>query len=57
MMITSSPFLAAMRLGVKAIERRHGFEEAVQNLVRARHEEQLLRAAYLKARDESMTEE
>ncbi|MEL7462757.1 MAG: hypothetical protein AAFN79_01725 [Pseudomonadota bacterium] len=37
-MITSSPMLAAMGLGVKAVERRSDFEQNAMNLRRARDE-------------------
>ena len=56
-MITSSPLLAAMGLGVQAIERKQDFHEAVQRLVRARDEEQVLQAARQQGRDDSVQQE
>jgi hypothetical protein len=56
-MITSSPFLAAMRLGVHAIERKHDFEEAALKLMRARNEEQILQAARQRGREEALRTE
>lgn len=56
-MMTSSPLIAAMGLGVQAVERKHDFDEAVLQLVRARNEEQILQAARMRGRDEGQRQE
>ncbi len=53
-MITSSPTLAAMRMGVSAVERKRDFDEAVMNLRRARDEAQRLETIRAAARDEAL---
>ncbi|MEM8755650.1 MAG: hypothetical protein AAGF90_22035 [Pseudomonadota bacterium] len=53
-MITSSPTLAAMRLGVEAVERRSDFEDAALRLRRAREDAERLQAARARARDAAL---
>ncbi|MEM7546559.1 MAG: hypothetical protein AAF367_13565 [Pseudomonadota bacterium] len=49
--------IAAMGLGVRAIERRQDFEGAVTRLARARDEEQRLQIARQRGREEALREE
>ena len=55
-MITSSPMLAAMRLGVEAVERRSDFEANAMNLQRARDEAQRVEEARQRGRRDAKRE-
>ena len=53
-MSTSSPTIAAMRMGVSALERKRDFDEAVMNLRRARDEAQRRETIRAALRDEAL---
>lgn len=53
-MSTSSPTIAAMRMGVSALERKRDFDEAVMNLRRARDEAQRQETIRAALRDEAL---